>query len=72
MVYLKRLFKAFPENSHSLLGILGELPWGIISSKATGSISAVLVNVGFFVGVSQVFCLFSYLLCEQLPLVAAA
>ena len=46
-------------------------PWGmpvvgLLSSKAAGSMSAVLVGVGLFVGVSQVFFLFYYLLCERL------
>ena len=46
---------------------------GSISSGAAGTMSAVLVGVGSFVGVSQVF----YLLCEllflgELPLVAAS
>ena len=39
---------------------------GVIYSKAAGSMSVVLVGVGFFVGVSQVFFLFYYLLCERL------
>ena len=44
-----------------------------ISSRAAGTMSAVLVGVGSFVGVSQVF----YLLCElllfeELPLVAGS
>ena len=34
--------------------------------KDAGSMSAVLVGVGSFVGVSQVFFLFYYLLCERL------
>ena len=38
---------------------------GLISSKAAGSMSAILVGVGSFVGVSQVFFLFYYLLCER-------
>ena len=38
---------------------------GHIFSRATGSMSAVLVEVGFFVGVSQVFFLFYYLLCKR-------
>ena len=38
----------------------------IISSKATGSMSAVFVEVGSFVDVSQVFAY--YLLCKQLLL----
>ena len=56
----------------SILGILKDFPregvervCGLISIKAAGSMSAVLVEVGSFVGVSQVFCLFYYLLCEQ-------
>ena len=39
---------------------------GLISSKTAGSLSAVLVEVGSFVCVYQVFCLFYYLLCERL------
>ena len=50
--------------------------WGIpvmgsISSRASGTMSAVLVGVGSFVGVSQVL----HLLCEllwELPLVAGS
>ena len=38
----------------------------LISSKAAGSMSAVLVGVSSFVGVSEVFFLFHYLLCERL------
>ena len=39
---------------------------GLISSKPAGSMPAVLMGVGFFVDVSQVFVLFYYLLCERL------
>ena len=56
--------------------------WGIpvvgsISIRATGTMSAVLVGVASFVGVSQVFCIFYCLLCErlffgELPLVAGS
>ena len=50
---------------------------GSISIRATGTVSAVLVGVASLVGVSQVFCLFYYLLCErlffgELPLVAGS
>ena len=38
----------------------------LISSKAAGSMSAVLVEVGSFVSVSQVFCLFYFSFCERL------
>ena len=54
--------------------------WGIpvvgsICIRAAGTMSAVLVGVGSFVGISQVFCLFYHLLRErlflgELPLVA--
>ena len=49
--------------------ITGEWTYGfmwLISRKAAGCMSAVLVEVGPFVGVSQVFCWFYYLLCEGL------
>ena len=38
---------------------------GFISSRAEGIMAAVFVGVGSFVGVSQVFCVFYYLLCER-------
>ena len=45
--------------------------WGIpvvgsISIRTAGTLSAVLVGLGSFVGISQVFCLFYHLLCERL------
>ena len=48
---------------------------GSISIRAAGTMSAVLVGVGSFVGISQAFCLFYHLLRErlflgELPLVA--
>ena len=39
---------------------------GLISSKAAGCMSAVLVEGGSFVGVPRVFHLFHFLLCERL------
>ena len=44
--------------------------WGIpvvefISSRAAGTMPAILMGVVSFVGVSQVFCLFYYLLRER-------
>ena len=61
------------ESSHSrvflekvnLFMYIWEIPAvGLISSKAAGSRSAVLVRVGSYLCVSQVFFLFYYLLCE--------
>ena len=45
--------------------------WGkpvveFISSRAAGTMPAIYMGVVSFVGVSQVFCLFYYLLCERL------
>ena len=45
---------------------LGNTHEGLVSSKAAGCMSAVFMEVDPFVGVSQVFCLFHYLMCEQL------
>ena len=71
--------RVFLNIFHSLLGILGKFPWGwgLISSRAAGSMSIVLVKLGSFVGDSQACFLFYYLFCEglflgKLPLVAAS
>ena len=47
----------FPLNGHSFRCVWGTPRGGIISGKAAGCMSAVLVNVGSFTGVFQVFCL---------------
>ena len=39
---------------------------GSISNRDADTMSVVLVGVGSFVGVFQVFCLFYCLLCERL------
>ena len=57
MVYLEAVIQGFSLNSYFIY------TWGIsvigsISSGAAGTLSAVLVEVGSFVGVSQVFYLF--------------
>ena len=65
----KQPFKGFLQNSHQNLGILEEFPqWGelIITSKAAALMSTVLVEVGTFVDVLEVFCLIYYLLCERI------
>ena len=49
-------FQAYLRNSRE----------GLTSSRAAGCISPNLMEVGSFMGVSQVFCLFYYLLCEWL------
>ena len=45
----------FPLNGHSFRCAWGNSRGGIISSKAAGCMSAVLVEVGPFAGVFQVF-----------------
>ena len=55
-----------------IIGIHIRYTWGIpvggrlISSKITGCMSTVLVEIGSFVGVSQVFCSFYYSFCKRL------
>ena len=56
MVYLNEAIQEFSLKQSFILSIHGEFQWGLISSKAVGSMSAVLVEKGFFVGVFQVFC----------------
>ena len=56
----------FPEASHSFQVYLGNPIGWLISSKAADCMTPFLVEVGSFVGVSQVFCLFYYSLWERL------
>ena len=67
MLYLEAAIQGFSLKKVNLF----MYTWGIpavelISNKTAGSMSTVLVGVGIFVGISQVFFLFYYLLCERL------
>ena len=70
MVYLEAAIQGFPLKKVNLFYVFmctwGGPVMGLISSKDKNSMSAVLVGVGSFVVVSQVFFLFYYLLCERL------
>ena len=70
MVYLEAAIQGFPLKKVNLFYVFmctwGGPVMGLISSKDKDSMSAVLVGVGSFVIVSQVFFLFYYLLCERL------
>ena len=54
----KQLLRVFFLKQPFALSIIRKSLWGLISSRAAGCMSDVLVEVGSLVGVSQVFCLF--------------
>ena len=69
MLYLEAAIQGFSlKYSFSFKFSWGIPVWGakLISSKAAGCISVVLVEEGSFMGVPQVFCLFYYLFCQRL------
>ena len=74
MVYLEAVIQGFSLKKSFYFIFTWEIPVvGSISSRAAGTMSAVLVGVGSVVGVSQVL----YLLCKlvffgKLPLVAGS
>ena len=64
MVYLEAAIQGFSLEKVNLFYVYLGIPVvGLISCKAAGSMTAVLLGIGSFVGISQVFYLFLYLLC---------
>ena len=64
MVYLEAAIRGFSLEKVNLFYVYLGIPVvGLISSKAAGSMTDVFSGVGSFVGISQVFFLFLYLLC---------
>ena len=65
LVDMRQLCKLYL-NFYSEWKYLGDSYEGrLIFSKVAGCITAVLVEVGSFIAILQVFCLFYYLFCER-------
>ena len=71
VVIVNSSFESSRSRVFLLIGVHIRYTWGIsvgdsFPSKVTGCRSAVLVEVGSFVGLSQVSCMFYYLFCKRL------
>ena len=67
MVHLEKAIQEFSLKWPFILGILEEFLWGLISIEGAGciSLSVILVEVGSFMGVSQILISYFIIYCAN-------